>query len=592
MLQLKNNCKALPLRMISSRRSLIGGHLSIAKVIAIFITTTTLSGHVLAETRSLSSASGERIQKLARETTTTNRQFQTSAAPDPTRDSSAQATQEQSAGQSSTSATLAPRQATPQVTEIPSTAPVPASSSSSSAFPGSSPNAAELSRETREPLTLQAQRNQESESTTRETSPIEQSEEGGPATRGVTRVSVPNNSSVQRTEDIQSDTQRDTQSNGHSENLSAPLQRSGTLISQSVARPDEPIMPVKSEKKPLRQIVVLSNDLKQAEEVRKFLAPNGIGIVSRRKLGNLGLVSSTFRFSEPNTRVSILAMLQDAFPDIDAEENKRFELFASETQEKPKVKKKHALGHILTGIPLPDGCSSAQHIAMIDASVRADLITSSRSTVNTYQVLKDGAPGSTHGTSIASLLLSDDPRFPGVLQGANLSAINVFYPNEDGELETRTDWLINGLDILAGIDPAPSVVNMSFGGAYSALLEKILGALSERFVFVAAAGNSGDEQVFYPAAYDSVIGVGALDGRGRRLALSSYGQHVSLYAPGEDIWTKNANGDGFYAQGSSYAAPFATAALAQWIARGKKAALYLENSSEQQKVSFEGLCEA
>jgi subtilisin family serine protease len=129
-------------------------------------------------------------------------------------------------------------------------------------------------------------------------------------------------------------------------------------------------------------------------------------------------------------------------------------------------------------------------------------------------------------------------------------------------LHTRTDWLLSGLDRLLALPAPVQVVNLSFGGGYSRLLESIVQRLQSRMQFVAAAGNDGTEGLRYPAAYPGVVAVGAVDARLQRLRQSNFGAGLSLVAPGEDIWTLDEQGQGYFASGTSLAAPFVSAALA------------------------------
>ena len=90
-------------------------------------------------------------------------------------------------------------------------------------------------------------------------------------------------------------------------------------------------------------------------------------------------------------------------------------------------------------------------------------------------------------------------------------------------------------------------------------------AVERNVVLVAAAGNlhdSGDPRPF-PAAYDGVLGVGAIGADGARATFSQTGAYVDLVAPGSDVLVA-APGQGHQrVEGTSYAAPFvaATAAL-------------------------------
>jgi len=105
-------------------------------------------------------------------------------------------------------------------------------------------------------------------------------------------------------------------------------------------------------------------------------------------------------------------------------------------------------------------------------------------------------------------------------------------------------------DIADGIDFAREkgahVVNMSFGG--SALTEIIKTSCDDAeaagLVLVAASGNDGADTVLYPAGYDSVIAVGAVDYDGELTWYSNYGIGQELVAPGGDTKVDKSN-DGY-----------------------------------------------
>ena len=62
--------------------------------------------------------------------------------------------------------------------------------------------------------------------------------------------------------------------------------------------------------------------------------------------------------------------------------------------------------------------------------------------------------------------------------------------------------------------------------------EAVLYAHEQQVLIVAASGNSEQADASYPAAYPSVISVGAVDARGEHLEFSNYGTYLSLTAPG------------------------------------------------------------
>ncbi|MDJ0852366.1 MAG: S8 family serine peptidase [Myxococcota bacterium] len=104
--------------------------------------------------------------------------------------------------------------------------------------------------------------------------------------------------------------------------------------------------------------------------------------------------------------------------------------------------------------------------------------------------------------------------------------------------------LTNGCNVLPA--QRADVINMSLGGsAPSAALESALGvAQAAGVVLVAAAGNQATDQPFYPAAYDSVISVAAVDASRRLAPYSNWGSTIDVAAPGGDFGADLA-GDGF-----------------------------------------------
>ncbi|QQS58656.1 S8 family serine peptidase [Candidatus Peregrinibacteria bacterium] len=108
------------------------------------------------------------------------------------------------------------------------------------------------------------------------------------------------------------------------------------------------------------------------------------------------------------------------------------------------------------------------------------------------------------------------------------------------------------------------VINMSFGFAEpSSLLHKsITNFVQTGGVIVSAAGNSGDEHKFYPAAYSEVYAVSSANLQGGRRESSTYGTWVDASAPAKLLSTLP---DGKYGAktGTSQAAAFMTGMYAR-----------------------------
>ncbi|MCO5233995.1 MAG: S8 family serine peptidase [Chitinophagales bacterium] len=96
-------------------------------------------------------------------------------------------------------------------------------------------------------------------------------------------------------------------------------------------------------------------------------------------------------------------------------------------------------------------------------------------------------------------------------------------------------------------------------------------AASRGMIFVTSAGNEGNQpwkEVTFPADADSILAVGALDFKEQAVVYASYGRANSplvrpnVAAFGDKVYTINEEGNYVLSYGSSYAAPWVTAAVA------------------------------
>lgn len=169
-----------------------------------------------------------------------------------------------------------------------------------------------------------------------------------------------------------------------------------------------------------------------------------------------------------------------------------------------------------------------------------------------------------HGTHCAGIIAAtnNDLGVVGVAYSASLYAIKVL---DSGGSGYYTD-MIKGLDW--AISHGVQVVSMSFGGQTStkAFESACKNAQSKGLVLVAAAGNGGNAKVLYPAAYSSVIAVGATDSSNARASWSSYGSQLDIMAPGVGIYSTYNDGGYTTLSGTSMACPHVSGTVALVLA--------------------------
>lgn len=85
-----------------------------------------------------------------------------------------------------------------------------------------------------------------------------------------------------------------------------------------------------------------------------------------------------------------------------------------------------------------------------------------------------------------------------------------------------------------GIEEKVDVITMSLGGPLGSLSEKraVEAADAAGITVIAASGNEGTPRVSYPAAFPTVIAVGAVDSTSTRAQFSQYGPELDITAPG------------------------------------------------------------
>ena len=117
-------------------------------------------------------------------------------------------------------------------------------------------------------------------------------------------------------------------------------------------------------------------------------------------------------------------------------------------------------------------------------------------------------------------------------------------------------------------DHGAKVINLSVGGSSAslALQSAVNYAWKKGATIFAAAMNNSNSDMQYPAACTNVIAVSATDNNDRLASFSSYGNWVTLSAPGTNILTTNRGGGYGYWMGTSFSSPIAAGVAALALA--------------------------
>jgi len=337
----------------------------------------------------------------------------------------------------------------------------------------------------------------------------------------------------------------------------SPIDRSGSLMGRGLPPPPQVnIMPPSSQEPDYEtnQLVVLSANMQEANQLAKSLRNFSLRIKSRKQLSSLGLVISVFKTPKGADLNELTEQIRNNNPSVWIDLNHHYQLLSDP---------RHSIGQ--TMIEWPERCNKPVKIGQIDTWVDLNhsILESQKITAKSFRPKQSEPVKDGHGNAIASLLVGgQNKQFPGgLLNQGHLFAADVFWQNSNKKY-TSTEWILKGLDWLVGREV--TVINMSFGGRKSLLLELAIDRLTSlNILVVAAAGNSGkDAPPKYPAAFEQVVAVTAIDSEQRLYKKANQGNYIDFAAPGVSIWTAYKKNGYKYQQGTSFAAPFVTALAA------------------------------
>lgn len=157
-----------------------------------------------------------------------------------------------------------------------------------------------------------------------------------------------------------------------------------------------------------------------------------------------------------------------------------------------------------------------------------------------------------HGSMVASI---------AVARGARVYVADVFGQSADGTLAASAERLAAAIDWM--ISRRAPVINISVEGPDNAVLHEMVRRAAQRgHIIVAAAGNGGpNASPSFPAAFDGVLAVTAIDETGRPYVRASRGEYIDFAAHGVDVNVAMGSST-VRVSGTSFAAPLIAAEAA------------------------------
>lgn len=299
-----------------------------------------------------------------------------------------------------------------------------------------------------------------------------------------------------------------------------------------------------------RKVIALVPDAQSAAQMRKAAQSTGYQQLDVTRLDGLDLTMLTYRMPDGVTGPQAITALEAAVPTSTVGINHAYRL-------QQQSAAAQALDYADTMMRWSEGgCRARVPIGVIDTAIDRTSPGLAGAQVVTKSFFDGPSADVTHGTDVATVLADPDR-----LNGVRIYGANVFGQPEAADLVAGADALVRALDWLA--DENVRLVNLALAGPYNKLLNLAVERAAARgLILVAAVGNDGPNvDPLYPAGFEEVIAVTAVDVDSRIYRNAVRGPHVDVAAPGVDVLVPTA-GRMRFVTGTSIATPFVTARLA------------------------------
>ncbi|MEK4198116.1 S8 family serine peptidase [Cytobacillus sp. FSL K6-0265] len=230
--------------------------------------------------------------------------------------------------------------------------------------------------------------------------------------------------------------------------------------------------------------------------------------------------------------------------------------------------------------------SDPMKIAILDSGIHKSHEDLQGKVLKEYNVINPGQPIEDdygHGTAVAGVITANDNNvgIVGVVQDVELYDVKVLNSEGKGNIE----------DLISAIEwckkEQVDIINISFGfQAENEELEKVIEeAVSQGIIIIAAAGNNYGLNTDYPAKYDNVVSVTAVD-KAMNISKSHSAKGKVDYAmPGVSILTTSKDGGYAIHSGTSMATAYMTGAISDSLKNDDRYSMEEKGLNSLQKIN-------
>ena len=312
-------------------------------------------------------------------------------------------------------------------------------------------------------------------------------------------------------------------------------------------------IPVQAKTETKRQIVIFEDNVDSAKKDKILEKHKALKIKEIK--GTNAVVVMTSSYSKLSEDEEVRFVEDDYIISIEGNTSKKDKKSDEELPEQPAETIPWGVEYMNDLSPDSVNTGNGIKVAIIDTGIdvdHPDLVDNIKGGYNATSKKKSYDDDNGHGTHVAGIIAAADNEIGviGVAPEAEIYAIKALDAYGNGYISD----VVEGIEWC--IDNDIDIINMSIGIESDSLVlhESVNNADSAGVIMVAATGNNYGGNSEYPAAYDEVIGVGALDVNGNSSKMSAL-YNVDEWAPGLEILSTYLNASYTVMNGTSMAAP-------------------------------------